>query len=292
MKPEEILGNFLEYNTPVLNEIQKESKEVSAAFSTVVNELFEKFILPTKELKSTENEKVVPKPLFNIFDLVVWKDGKGKFARLKVGGVTKIRWSATKSDYIYTLIIQDPKYFLETESIPQIPKSISNAINKYSAELCANLFIQRGESGTKTIAEGNTFTEGGVKKQFTTRQAQAAINAGEWLFIYASLVFRLENANPLVYVMNNRTDTRIREQKLFWGQASTPYNVLEEDIVELYRENLHTFESLKETPKETTKWSEMSTQELKEELDANLEIIDIFDEDDPEAITEIGRAHV
>ena len=277
MKPEELLSNFLVYNTPILNEIKNESKELSDAVNSVVTELFGKFILPTKE--ENENSKS-GKPLYNLFDLVLFKDG----AKKRTSGVTKIRWSASKAQYIYTLVIQDPTYFLETESIPYIPTNISNALNKYSAAICANLFIQREESGTKTIAEGHTFTEGGVQKQFTTRQAQAAINAGEWLFINASLVFSLENINPLLKIMRSNNDTRLREQKMFWGQASTVYRVAEKDIIELNKENNPPKETPKETPKEKTKWSEMSTQELKEELDANLEIIDIFDEDDPEAI--------
>lgn len=282
MKPEELLSNFLVYNTPILNEIKNESKELSDAVNSVVTELFGKFILPTKE----QNEESLPQALYDVFDLVVWKDGNERRSKesgsKRVGGVTQITWDKSKKEYLYKLVVQDPFYFLETYSIPEIPKNISNALNKYKPNGCADLFMQREESGTKTIAESNTFMEGSVERYYTTRQAQAAINAGEWLFINASLLFSLQSVNPDVNIMKTQKNTKLREQKYFWGQASNVYNVTEKDIIEYYSET-----NIKETPKETpkkTKWSEISTQLLKEELDANLEIIEIFDEDDPEAI--------
>jgi hypothetical protein len=273
MKPEELLSNFLVYNTPILNEIKNESKELSDAVNSVVTELFGKFILPQNE----QNEKIVPKPVYKIFDIVLFEDD----GKIRTGGVTKISWSATKSTHVYALIVQSDSDFYFPQRSINCPKNVLTAINKYTPQVCSNYFIQREESGTKTIAEENTF-EG---KNLTTRQAQAAINAGEWLFINAYIGFKDKSTNPLAEQMQSNNNAILRGQKKFWGQASTVYRVNEKDIKILSSTaNSPIEETPKETPKEKTKWSEMSTQELKEELDANLEIIDIFDEDDPEAI--------
>jgi hypothetical protein len=81
----EIIGNFIDFNEEILNEIKTENPELSGALSKVIKEIFSKFV--GIEIPKEETEKPEEKPLeelserqFQIGDLVAtlseqWSDG-------------------------------------------------------------------------------------------------------------------------------------------------------------------------------------------------------------------------
>jgi len=107
---EDILMEFINYNQPILDEIQAENNELSKAVSKVVAELFEKFVGVSVQPKEGKVEK--PMNNYNVGDMVATLSGEYEGA----GEVKKVTWSETEQTYIYTIKVKGiRKLFNELE---------------------------------------------------------------------------------------------------------------------------------------------------------------------------------
>ena len=108
---EDILMEFINYNQPILDEIQAENNELSKAVSKVVAELFEKFVGVSVQAKEGKVEK--PMNNYNVGDMVATLSGEYEGA----GEVKKVTWSETEQSYVYTIKVKGiRKQFYELEA--------------------------------------------------------------------------------------------------------------------------------------------------------------------------------
>ena len=108
---EDILMEFINYNQPILDEIQAENNELSKAVSKVVAELFEKFVGVSVQAKEGKVEK--PMNNYNIGDMVATLSGQYEGA----GEVKKVTYLEEEETYGYTIKVKGiRKLFYEVEA--------------------------------------------------------------------------------------------------------------------------------------------------------------------------------